>query len=505
MRRNVPGRRRLSQGRGERGVSATAGESPQPLALATLLPQGRFFVADDILATGVHDVADACSPGDVFVARATAEGDGHDDVKRALARGVAGIVAERMLPTRGVPLCVVPDATWSLARLHQAFAGEPSRQMRVIAIAGTSGKTTTAWLTAAVLAEAGQRVGVLSDLGCLGPDDDRAEPARYDHPRLLAGRLARLASAGCSHAVVEVSSSMLAAHALAGVECDTVVVTNLATAHLDAHGTRSAYQALTARSVAALRRDGVLVCGARAAGLARLERSLTAGGRCLTAGLADDCDLRATAVEGGLFGRTVLMNCGGQMVAMACDTPVVSFVRNSLLAAAVGDRYGISLDIAVRGIESAGSVPGRVERIDRGQEPSLFIDSPTSGHALASTLSSLRRLTPGRLVVIAEEPLVEQIGGEAFGPLVARHCDGCVVAPTTVLAEDPGEADIAAYARIDRLLESLGPDDCGLVLGGLSSNSPSPDAPTGRFPLAMLVNAWLQIAQAPDAGIRHAA
>lgn len=193
------------------------------------------------------------------------------------------------------------------------------------------------------------------------------------------------------------------------------------------------------------------------------------------------------------------------MTPLALGTPVVSFVRDSLLAAAIGGRYGIPLEVAVRGIESTGGVPGRVERIDKGQEAALFLDSPTSSHALATTLASLRRLTRGRLVVIAEEPLVKRIGGGRFGPLVARHCDGCIIAPVTVLADDPADADVAAYARIDRLLDSLGPDDCGLVLGGVGRAGLRPPSPAGRFPLAMLVDAWLRISQAPAPAGRRAA
>ena len=181
---------------------------------------------------------------------------------------------------------------------------------------------------------------------------------------------------------------------------------------------------------------------------------------------------------------------------LSLDTPVVPFVRDCLLAAAVGVRYGVPLEVGVRGIESVGPAPGRVERIDRGQETPLFIDAPTSRHALAATLASLRRLTRGRLAVIAEEPLVAHLGGDAFGPLVARHCDACVVAPTSVLADDPADTDLAAYARIDRLLGSLGPDDCGVVLGGSGGDDTSP-GPGRRFPLATLLEAWLQIAQAP--------
>ena len=382
---------------------------------------------------------------------------------------------------------------------------KPRPPMRFIAVTGTSGKTITTWLAAAALTEAGLRVGVLSDLGCLGPGDERPTAAAYRTRLGMAAWLASLAEAGCSHAVVEVSHGLLAEDLLADLEIDTLVVTNEATGSLAPRGVPRSVAAVTASAVAALRPGGVLVTGCSAAARRRLRRHLPAGCRVITAGLANHCDVSATAVEGHLFGRTVLASAGNQLTPLALTTPVVPFVRDSLLAAAVAGRYGVPLDVAVRGIESAHGVPGRVERFDMGQDAAIFIDSPTSGHALAATLASLRRLTRGRLVVIAEEPLVERIGGGRFGPLVARACDGCLIAPVTVLADDAAEADVAAYARIDRLLDSLGPDDCCLVLGGVGRFDGRPPTRGGRFALAMLVEAWLRISQAPAAPGRRAA
>ena len=479
--------------------------SCQPVALSQVLPTVRFIACDEIMAARIEDDADSCEPGDLFVARATPSGDGHDHVSRAIARGVCGIVAERILPTAGVPLAIVPDANRAFGQLAQALAGDPSAGMRVIAVTGTSGKTTTTWLTAAVLAEAGLRVGVLSDLGCLGPDDSLPCPGDCSRSDELAAWLARLRVTGCTHVVVEVSSLMLASHALAGVRCDTVVVTNLGVAHLDAHGTKRAYHAVKARAIATLDGSGCLVSGVEPPQLEVLRRKLPAGASWITAGLADSCDVRATALEGSLFGRTILASWGGQTAPLTLTTPVVQFVRDSLLAIAVGGRYQIPLATAVRGLESAGSVPGRVERIQRGQAAAIFVDTPSSSHALAATLASLRRLTPGRLALIAEEATVSRLGGGQFGPLVARHCDACIVAPASLLDDDIGAEELAAYARIDRLLESLGPDDCLLALGGLPVRGRSPRPPAGRFPLAILVDGWLQLANEPAASPIHRA
>ena len=137
-------------------------------------------------------------------------------------------------------------------------------------IPATSGKTTTAWLTASVLAEGGMNVGVLSDLGCLDGDATTPVPAAFDRPADLASWLGRLAASGCTHAVVEVSSAMLARHALAGVPCDAVVVTNLASAHLDRHGTIGAYHEIKGRILDSLGEDGCLVANLDDARVRRL-------------------------------------------------------------------------------------------------------------------------------------------------------------------------------------------------------------------------------------------
>jgi UDP-N-acetylmuramoyl-L-alanyl-D-glutamate--2,6-diaminopimelate ligase len=491
------------------------------IQLSKVLPEATFFACDDIIAAGCSDDPDACRPGDVFVARLTAEGDGHDDVERALARGVAGVVAERIIPTFGTPLAIVPESSWAMARMTHAFAGDPGRKMKVIAITGTSGKTTTAWLTASVLAEAGLRVGVLSDLGCLAADDAEPVAADLTRPEVLADWLRRLRQDGCTHAVVEVSSSMLAAHCLAGVACDTVAVTSLGSAHLDIHGTPAAYHAVKSRILDCLGPTGCLVATADDDRVARLiERRTAATGEegVITAGLSGPADVTATPVERSLFGQTFLVQAGGHAMPVAVSTPVASFVRDSLLAVAIGLRYRVPLERIVRGIEACGSVSGRLERIDRGQDHAVFVDHPTSGHALAATLAGLRRLTRGRLVVLAETACAERLVADACGAVghfgrrerdgraaatfnrrTMRWADDCLVVAGTLMDEGGKAADVMAYARIDRLLSSLGEQDCLLVLGDVGGRSHNPIDPDGDpLPLAAVVDGWLQLAYVPQ-------
>ena len=116
-------RLRDPDGEGDRPLPrrTRGGKAGGGIPLSKVLPEATFFACDDIIAAGCSDDPDACRPGDVFVARLTAEGDGHDDVERALARGVAGVVAERIIPTFGTPLCLVPESSWAMARMTHAF------------------------------------------------------------------------------------------------------------------------------------------------------------------------------------------------------------------------------------------------------------------------------------------------------------------------------------------------------------------------------------------------
>jgi hypothetical protein len=179
------------------------------------------------------------------------------------------------------------------------------------------------------------------------------------------------------------------------------------------------------------------------------------------------------------------------------------------------------LERIVRGVEACGSVAGRMERIDRGQDHAVFVDHPTSGHAVAATLAGLRRLTPGRLVVLAETACAERLvadavpagddGREAEGAMAAtfnrramRWADDCLVVPPTLMDELGRAADVMAYARIDRLLSSLGEQDCLIVLGDVSGGGQSPIDPDGDpLPLAAVVDGWLQLAHVPQPFVSH--
>ena len=473
--------------------------------LSELFPTPKFYAGDDIAFARFTDRPDACGPGDLFVARCGDDDDGHEQIAEAVARGAGGIVAERMVPTGGVPLCIVADTAWAWARLAHAVEGMQGSSVRVIAITGTSGKTSTAWLTASILSEAGLRVGVISDLGCVDAATSEPRTVSISDARQLASWLRRIEQSGCSHAVVEVSSRLLAAHALAGVSCDTVAVTNLGQAHLDLHGTAAAYHAVKARILDTVAADGCLVANVddQRVGrmIARYQRQ-SPDGRLVTGGLLADATVTATPVERSLYGQTLLLHCDGVVMPVSLDVPVTSTARNAVLAAAIATRYAVPAERIARGLEVTVSMTGRLARLDRGQDFAAFVDRPSSGHGLARTLASLRHLTPGRLVVLAEEAVAERLGGrERFPSRAARWCNASQIVPRGIASEQATNRDLAAYARLDRQLSRLRAGDCLLVLGRVPLHTPQPvDPDDGHMPLEAVVNGWLELSQDPAVG-----
>ena len=137
-------------------------------------------------------------------------------VAEAVARGCAAVLSERPVSEASVPCCVVPDARQAYARICQTLAGHPSRQLKLIGVTGTNGKTTTSCLIAGVLTAADYRVGVLGTLGYL--DGRGVEEATHTTPpaERLAALLARMVANGCTHAVMEVSSHALDQSRVAG-------------------------------------------------------------------------------------------------------------------------------------------------------------------------------------------------------------------------------------------------------------------------------------------------
>jgi len=372
-------------------------EQARGISLRDVLPGGNFIRSADPLITSCTSDWHTVLPGDLYAALVDRHGDGHEHAAKAVQRGAAAVLAERLLPVNA-PQCIVPNAQEAYGRVCQALAGNPSRRMRVIGVTGTSGKTTVAILVASVLKAAGATPGSLSSLGYCDAVKIASAKAATPPAADLARWLASMEANGCTHAVVELSSEGLAEYRCAGVELDAAVVTNIRRDHLDLHGSVANYRAIKSRILQHLRPDGFSVLNADDPGckqlIANIEHPV------ITVGNDYSAELSATVVELQKSEQTFLLHAGEDSIPVRTAMIGQHHVANCLSAAAVGLVYGIDLPTIVRGIEDAGHIPGRMERVECGQSFGTFLDIANSPESLAQSLKTLRSVTHGRVVCV---------------------------------------------------------------------------------------------------------
>ncbi len=366
--------------------------------LRRLLPEAEITGADDVWISGCSSDSRQIHEGELFAALAGSRCHGQDFAADAVARGCAAVLAQRPIAELPVPMCVVPNPREAFARLCQTLAGCPSRQLKMIGITGTNGKTTTSCLIAGVLSAAEYRVGVLGTLGYLDGRIVEESTHTTPPPERLAPLLARMVRNGCTHAVMEVSSHALDQSRVAGLEFDAACVTNVTHDHLDYHANLSEYRQAKAKIFDYLNIEGFAVFNADDPGSAELVRRHA--GPALTVGIDSPAEIMAVPVEQFISEQTFLLSAGSETVPVRTQMIGRHHIYNCLAAAAVGLAYGIELTTVARGLESVGHVPGRLERIECGQPFGVFVDFAHTPDALSGVLKTLRQVTAGRLICV---------------------------------------------------------------------------------------------------------
>jgi UDP-N-acetylmuramyl-tripeptide synthetase len=176
----------------------------------------------------------------MFVAIAGSNADGHDYIDEALSRGASAIVTQKQTRIDGLSIAV-SDTRRALAMLAAAFYGNPSEQLVLIAITGTNGKTTTAYIIEGILQQAGYRVGVIGTINYRYADKTFDNPVTTPESLDLQRILAHMQQAGVTHVVMEVSSHAIDLGRIEHCWFDVGVFTNLSQDHLDYHGDMAAY------------------------------------------------------------------------------------------------------------------------------------------------------------------------------------------------------------------------------------------------------------------------
>lgn len=348
----------------------------------------------------IHYRAQDVTPGGVFVAIAGHSADGHEFIDKALKRGAVAVIVQRPVD-KPVVTVAVENTRKALSALAAAFYGEPARQLCIVGITGTNGKTTTAYLVESIFRKAGFQVGVIGTINFRYGGRTFPNPITTPESLDLQRILSDMRAAGVSHVVMEVSSHAIDLFRVADCWPDVGVFTNLSQDHLDFHGDMETYWQCKQRLFLELlpkKKNAAAVVNCTDRRGAELFEKLTVSA--LSYGTGAEHAIRSVSVTQDLTG------CRGEIRTPAgtfsLKTPLVGLhnVENILGAAGVGVAMGLPIATIQAGIEDISGIPGRLERIPDRSGRFVFVDYAHTPDALEHVLTALRSLARGHIICV---------------------------------------------------------------------------------------------------------
>jgi len=341
----------------------------------------------------------------LFVALRGEKNDGHEFTGQAIEKGASVIVAEREEKNPRVTCLVVENTRSALADLAATFYGQPARRLKLAAVTGTNGKTTTTFLIKHICEKAGLRCGLIGtvryEIGERVLPAARTTPESLDLQELLA----QMANASCRAAAMEVSSHALAQERIRGLEWDVAVFTNLTQDHLDYHGTMENYFESKAKLFTQLaqqqkKREPVAVVNMDDRYGEQLLDKIDKKISVITFGMGVRADFRGSNYRMEFGGTSYQLDARGKSYLVRVPLIGRFNVANSMAALAAANALGLNLREAVLSLGKSPQVPGRLEMVPAKRQFQVFVDYAHTPDALVNVLKTLRELEPGRLITV---------------------------------------------------------------------------------------------------------
>lgn len=344
------------------------------------------------------------TPGALFVALRGGYSDGHHFLRQARERGAVAVMVEEVSDL-DLPQLVVENSRKELAAVAAEFFDHPSRELSVIGITGTDGKTSTSMLAEAMLQRHGYRTGLIGTVSIKIGDDIVDHETRQTTPESLDIQrlLRRMVDEGVEWAILEATSHGLALHRLDHIAFDIAAVTNITHEHLDFHGSIEAYWRAKAELFDRVTRSGgaAIVNLDDPGAMSVLDRC--AGLAMTTYSTADDrASIHASEIELDRFGFKGVFVASGKSSEVRSPLLGGFNVANSLCATGVALAAGVGLETVVETLATPPVISGRMASVDEGQPFSVVVDYAHTPASLEKVLTLLRSLNPnGRLIVVS--------------------------------------------------------------------------------------------------------
>lgn len=360
--------------------------------------------ADDEVS-GIAYRSDRVQPGDAFFCVVGMTTDGHSFAQDAIDRGAKVLVVQRkvyLADATDVTEIVVKDTRKAMAAAAANFYDHPSKDISLVGITGTNGKTTTTYLVEHMARVAGKRTGVIGTVGIrIGDTSEKSAHTTPESPDLQQ-LFARMREARCNVVAMEVSSHALDLDRTWDTSFAVAAFSNLTQDHLDYHHTFEAYFEAKARLFSKDYPAKRVICIDDKWGKELLRRCSVAEDSVVTTGFDPSAQIHPVDVRYAPTHTSVTLDVRGSLYTF--DYPLVGKfnVENVMCAFGIGLQLGFSADIIIEALEEAPQIPGRLERVSAPNTGgvSVFVDYAHTPDALEKALASIMALTPGRTICV---------------------------------------------------------------------------------------------------------
>jgi len=356
----------------------------------------------DVDISGISIDSRGVKPGYLFVAMQGGSVDGHSYIQKAIDSGASAIVGDRDMSGFSVPYIRLENPRQALTYLSASFYDWPARKLTVIGVTGTDGKTTTTNLIYKILLAANIKAGMISTVNAVIGDEvlDTGFHVTTPDAQDVQRYLAKMVDSGLTHVVLETTSHGWAQYRVDACEFDIGVVTNITHEHMNEHGSYENYRAAKARLFSSLERTSIKPQGNPRLGVINhddvksfdfLNDFIKVNK--LNYGLGEGADVRASDIEYRPSGIQFTAQRKDYRVAINSKL-VGAYNVSNCLAAFCATVYGLGInpEIAAQGIASLEGIPGRMERIDMGQNFTAIVDFAHTPNALKVTLEAAREM-----------------------------------------------------------------------------------------------------------------
>jgi UDP-N-acetylmuramoyl-L-alanyl-D-glutamate--2,6-diaminopimelate ligase len=461
--------------------------------LASVLLISRIHGDAAVSITGIQTDSRKVHQGDLFICVPGHVADGHDFAAKAIQQGASALVTERKLELDpSVPQLVVKDARHAMAVLSSHFYGYASKEMKVLGVTGTNGKTTTTYLIEKILADQGFITGLMGTIqmkvGSVYTEMERTTQEAAD----LQKHFRSMREQGTDYCIMEVSSHALELGRVKGVHFRTGIFTNLTQDHLDYHKTMDKYKAAKGLLFSRLGNDFEADPEKRSFAVLNADDpaseilgKLTAA-QVITYGIHNESDVRASQIQITAEGTQFLVSSFAGEAFFRMKLVGTFNVYNALGAIASTLAEGVPLEEIRNSLERIAVVDGRMEVVSEGQDFLVLVDYAHTPDGLENALSTIKEFAKGKIYTVfgcggdrdrTKRPLMGEVTAKYSDYLFVTSDNPRTENPEAILQDilpgiqeagypdDQFEMIVDRRTAIQKAIDRAGPGDVVLIAG----------------------------------------